>query len=687
MHKSIGLLTRIWFKLSVLTLLAGTALRIALLFNPQTTDIHFTPAGWAEIFVMGALNDLCAVTIGFSAVWFFAMCLSAGKYKRPAGYVIAGIFTALFVYVTFFNTIFDEYGSVVPLIASLLSGYAAVTFTLRMFIPGLRKRWAVVSLGVLLGLSVAAIVFNTVSEYIFWSEFGVRYNFIAVDYLVYTHEVVGNIMESYPIVQLATALAIVCVGITFWLFRNDIPRADEFDSLPMKAVAGPAYFLIFCAALGIMTLTERLQYTDNVYVNELQANGCYKFCDAFLKNELDYRQFYITMDEAEAEEYVNSVYGSSEGNRREVVSATEEIHRNIVLVTVESMSASFMERFGNEDNITPCLDSLCNMGLCFERIYATGNRTVRGLEAVTLSLPPCPGQSIVKRKNCGGRHSVAEILREKGYTTTYFYGGDSYFDNMKAFFGGNGYDIVDRTSFDTGEITFANIWGVCDEDTYRKALDVLDGKHASGAPFFAHIMTVSNHRPYTYPDGRISIPSDSKSRRGGVMYSDYALGEFMREASRREWFGNTVFVITADHCASSAGKTEIPLGKYHIPALIYAPEFIAPQSVSKTASQIDIMPTVLSLLGMNYTSYMYGRDILADDFEERAFIATYQALGYLEGGGGRLTVLSPVRRAAQFVLQPSEDDPYGTEPAADMDNEALRRAVAYYQTAASAGGI
>lgn len=681
MQKSIGLLTRIWFKLSVLALLAGTALRIALLFNSQTVDIHFPFVGWLEIFVLGALNDLCVVTIGFAAVWLFAMCLSSGKYKRPAGYVIAGLFAALFVYVTAFNTMLDEYGSVVPQVAALLCGYAAVTFVLRMFVGGLRRKWATASFGLLLGLGVAAIVFNTVSEYIFWSEFGVRYNFIAVDYLVYTNEVVGNIMESYPIIPLAAALATICIGITFWLFRHDIARADEFDGRQWKAVAGPAYFLAFCAALGILNLTARCQQGDNVYINELQANGCCKFVEAFMKNELDYRQFYITMDEDEAEEFVGSVYGSGKGIRREVLSPAEEMHRNIVLITVESMSASFMERFGNNDNITPCLDSLYNRGLAFERIFATGNRTVRGLEAVTLSLPPCPGQSIVKRKNCGGRHTVAEILRDKGYTTTYFYGGDSYFDNMKAFFGGNGYEIVDRSSFDTDEITFANIWGVCDEDSYRKALAELDRKHASGMPFFAHIMTVSNHRPYTYPEGRISIPGDSKTRRGGVMYSDYALGEFMREAARREWFDNTVFVITADHCASSAGKTEIPLGKYHIPALIYAPAFIEPQSIGKTASQIDLMPTVLSLLGMNYTSYMYGRDILADDFTERAFIATYQALGYLEGES--LTVLSPVRRAARYVLRPTEDDPYRTEPAEDTDHEALRRAVAYYQTAAA----
>ena len=160
--------------------------------------------------------------------------------------------------------------------------------------------------------------------------------------------------------------------------------------------------------------------------------------------------------------------------------------------------------------------------------------------------------------------------------------------------------------------------------------------------------------------------------------SDYALGGFLDAASREPWFDNTVFVITADHCASSAGKTEIPLEKYHIPAMIYAPAFVASGSVGKTASQIDLMPTLFSLLGMDYDSWFYGRDILADDFRERAFVATYQDLGYLEGD--RFTVLSPVDRAEQFLLRPTDDDPYALERTEAIDSTHLNRAISLYQT-------
>ena len=151
---------------------------------------------------------------------------------------------------------------------------------------------------------------------------------------------------------------------------------------------------------------------------------------------------------------------------------------------------------------------------------------------------------------------------------------------------------MDQRQYAPEEITFANIWGVCDEDAYAKALRTLDEDARSGKPFFAHLMTVSNHRPFTYPAGKVAIPNDAKSRAGGVMYTDYALGRFLEEARKRPWFDRTVFVITADHCASSAGRTELPLEKYHIPGVIYAPGFIAPALETRTVSQIDLMPTL-----------------------------------------------------------------------------------------------
>ncbi len=668
----------IYLRLALLTLVVCTLLRIVLLFNEQTSELGFGFLQWIAVFGLGALNDLAALTVGYAFLWVFLLSLSKWKYSRPTGYILLGMLVAAFCYVAFCNTIFDEYGSAAPLVASIVLGYWAGSFALRLFWRRLQPLWSKAWFAALLGIYVGAILFNAVSEYFFWSEFGVRYNFIAVDYLVYTNEVVGNIMESYPIVPLATLIVVLTVAVTWSLFRRDIRATEAFKNIRWKLVASPIYLAMAGVALWLLPFNTRFQTSDNVYYNELQANGLYKFYEAFLKNELDYAQFYRTLPEDEAAALVHDEYRSEGQNHRFIDSPNEEQRPNIVLVTLESMSASFMARYGNPDTLTPRLDSLCSKALVFDRLFATGNRTVRGLEAVTLSLPPCPGQSIIKRPRNAGMHSTGAMLRDKGYDVLYFYGGNSYFDNMEAFFGGNGYEIVDQKNYTPDEITFQNIWGVSDEDSYAKAIRTVGERARSGRPFFAHIMSVSNHRPYTYPAGRISIPNDAKSRAGGVMYSDYALGEFLDAASREPWFANTVFVITADHCASSAGKTEIPLEKYHIPAMIYAPGLVEPGSIGKIASQIDLMPTLFSLLGMDYDSWFYGRDILADDFRERAFVATYQDLGYLEEG--RFTVLSPVDRTEQFLLRPTADDPYAMERTEMIDSTHLDRAISLYQT-------
>ncbi|UEA87048.1 LTA synthase family protein [Alistipes senegalensis] len=680
MQKSIRLVSGLYIKLALLTAAVGFVLRIVLLFNAQTTSLDFSFGEWLEIFLFGAVNDLCAATVGFVFLWLFMLSVSRTKYTKPWGWIILALLAAAFCYVAFFNTIFDEYGSVAPRIATCVLGYWAGSFALRLFLPeGFRNHWTTVWFALFVVLYVGAIVFNGISEYFFWNEFGVRYNFIAVDYLVYTNEVVGNIMESYPVVPMTLGIVVVTLLITWYLFRRDLVQAEYLKGWRWKAVVAPAYIAALFAAIGLLNFNTRFQDSGNVYVNELQANGLYKFYDAFVKNSLDYEQFYITRPEAEAEAFVHGVYGST-GDNLHAVSAGggSEIRRNIVLVTIESMSASYMERFGNTESITPVLDSLYRLGMAFDRVYATGNRTVRGLEAVTLSLPPCPGQSIIKRPNNAGMHSTGALLREKGYNVTYFYGGNSYFDNMETFFSGNGYDIVDQKSYSPEEITFANIWGVCDEDAYRKVIRTLGEQSQDGKPFFAHVMTVSNHRPFTYPAGKIRIPNDSKTRAGGVLYTDYALGQFLAEASKQPWFDNTIFLITADHCASSAGRTEIPLHKYHIPALIFAPGFVAPQQIEGIVSQIDLMPTLLSLLDMDYDSHFYGRSIFDPDYVNRAFIATYQDLGYLEGD--TFTILSPVRRYEQYRVVPTEENPHNLEPAAQTDTTQLDRAVYYYQT-------
>lgn len=660
------------------SLLIGIIVRVVLLFNPQT-QATFSFDDWLNIFLLGAINDICITIIAVFFIWLNLIFRSESKYCTPWGYIILSLIAIAFIYTTFFNTIFDEYGSVVSKIVCYFLLYKLISFGLRLFIPSIRSNWSLITYYLILFLYVTIILTNAIGEYFFWDEFGVRYNFIAVDYLVYTNEVVGNILESYPIVPLSIILIIVSSIIIYFIGRRTTKTINNIPSFKGKLAISAFYCILLVLSGMLLKFNTRFQNKPNIYVNELQANGAFKFCTAFMNSELDYNKFYVTLPEKEIIEIINNQYGSEGINNIQIINDTlPEVHKNIVLITVESLSASFLTHYGNTDNITPNLNRLMSESLAFTNIFATGNRTVRGLEAVTLSLPPSAGESIIKRPNNQDLFSTGKVLKDKGYTVQYFYGGDSYFDNMGTFFSGNGYDIIDKKSFSSDEITFSNIWGVCDEDMYNKALGVFDKNAATGKPFFGHIVTVSNHRPFTYPENKIDIPANIKSRNGGVKYTDYALGVFMDKASKQPWFNNTVFVIVADHCASSAGKTEIPLEKYRIPALIYAPGFIEPKQINTLASQIDVMPTVFGLLHFSYKSQFYGKDIFSSDYKSRAFVATYQNLGYWEKD--ILTVLSPTRKVEQFKVQENENFEFNLSVLNNVDSLYLKNAVANYQT-------
>ncbi|MDO9372695.1 MAG: LTA synthase family protein, partial [Gammaproteobacteria bacterium] len=352
--------------------------------------------------------------------------------------------------------------------------------------------------------------------------------------------------------------------------------------------------------------------------------------------------------------------------------------RNVVLISVESLSASFLGAYGATTGLTPHLDQLAREGLKFERVFATGTRTVRGLEALSLGTPPVPGQAIVRRPNNEHLTTIGELLEYQGFSTFFFYGGYGYFDNMNAYFGANDYRVIDRTDFPKQTVIFENAWGVADEVLFDNTLAALDRESGKDQPFFAQIMTTSNHRPYTYPDGRIDIPSPG-GREGAVKYTDYAIGKFINDARAKPWFNDTLFVIVADHCAAVAGKSKLPVENYHIPLIFYAPALLKPGSYAPMVSQIDIAPTLIEVLGKKGDDYFFGRPFFeTGNNPERVFISNYQELGYLSQGV--LTVLLPQRRVESFRIDP---ETYAATPAA-VDPQRLNEAIAYYQTASRA---
>ncbi|MBE8724655.1 LTA synthase family protein [Flavobacterium hungaricum] len=676
-----------FFYLSVLYFTVSFLLRTVLFFHPITQS-SFTLTESLKIYTLGLLSDFFVFVLASFFLWLYLIFISDSKYNKPTGYIILGFFTLLLIYTASGKSIFDEYGGALPRIVSLFILIKTILFALFLFAQKYRAKIRFWLFAFVIFLYVLVILQNGLSEFFFWNEFGVKYNFIAVNYLIYTNEVIGNIMQSYPVIPLFSGLFLITSLITFFIVKKSKNYIEEIPTLEEKFKISGLYVSLFILSLFAVPNLSKTENSKNIFVNELQSNGLYKFYLAFQNNKLDYYKFYKTLPNQEAfailKEQMPTISGKN--TLRNVTNDSIEKHKNVVLITIESLSADFMEIYGNKQHITPFLDSLAQKSLLFTNTYAAGNRTVRGLEAVTLCLPATAGESVVKREDNKNKFSTGSVFLKKGYQVKFMYGGDAFFDNMQDFYTGNGYQIVDKSNFAANEITFSNVWGVCDEDMYRKAVKIMNLEAKQNKPFFNHIMTVSNHRPFTYPNNKIDIPGDIKSRDGGVKYTDYALSQFFKKAAKQPWFKNTVFVIVADHCASSAGKTELPLDKYRIPALIYTPGN-KPEKCAKLMSQIDLMPTLFGLLHFDYESKFFGQDVLKPDYKPRALIATYQDLGLIKDNV--LTIISPKQQIKQFALKRNEQPGIASEFQIHYDEIPLKtenkmlvdETISYYQAA------
>ncbi|MEO8101666.1 MAG: LTA synthase family protein [Betaproteobacteria bacterium] len=541
----------------------------------------------------------------------------------------------------------------------------------------------IVMLALLLPL-LALMVFVGFAEFTFWNEFASRFNFIAVDYLIYTNEVIGNIRESYNLPLLLTGVAAATLAL--WAMLARVTRPWWQGGLATRQRILTALVLLILPPLAVFALDARYkEFSADGQANELAGNGYFDFWHAFWTNEIDYDRFYKTLPRAKA---IARLAGDMAAKRvpvivtqrpyiRDIVGRGARKPLNVVMISVESFSAEFMTAFGNRQNLTPSLDRLAREGMLFTHLYATGTRTVRGLEALTLSVPPTPGHSIVKRPDNANLYTIGEVFKDHGYESLYLYGGYGYFDNMNAFFAGNGYTVIDRTVLTPEQIHFENIWGVADEDLFSLALRELDVRYAASRPFFAHIMTTSNHRPFTYPEGRIDIPSKS-GREGGVKYTDWSIGNFIERARAKPWFDDTLFVIVADHTHKGRGKQELPLENYHIPMVIYAPKHVPPQRIDTIASQIDVPPTILGLLNVSYRSRFFGQDILLEGrTHERALMANYQTVGYYESG--RIVELKPNSRVRVVDANTGRQAPMD-----ELSQHLIEEAIGYYQLASEA---
>ncbi|NTE01456.1 sulfatase-like hydrolase/transferase [Agrobacterium tumefaciens] len=543
-------------------------------------------------------------------------------------------------------------------------------------------------------LFLLVTLFSFFAEITFWQEFESRFNFIAVDYLIYTYEVIHNINESYPLPYLISGIVIIAFAISYTFYRLKIFKLSfEYKTPVKKRLIYTVPLILIAILFSLLVKNSTAEQGNNRYTNELSKAGIYSFFAAFKNNELNYHEFYKLIDNKNAFTIVRNQLAQQGVSfkkdltiLRDIKGTTPTYQPNVIMITVESLSAEFLAHYGNTQKLTPYLDTIANKSVFFSDMYATGTRTVRGMEALTLSIPPTPGSSIVRRNDNENLFTVGHVFKEKGYINTFFYGGDGYFDNMNHFFGNNGYNIVDRGRklldetyqgsrklITDQDVTFENAWGICDEDIFNVVIKDADEKYNHQQLFNDFVMTTSNHRPFTFPANKINLPSGT--REAAVRYTDYAIGKFIEKIKTRPYFKNTVIIIVADHCASSAGKNEVDISKYQIPCMIFNLKNQPNMNISKMTSQIDLFPTLWHLLGWNYTSEFYGQNVLDDHYQPRVFLGTYQKLAYLKGDS--LLLLSPHRKVDTYLYDKSKN----IQIPHQLSKKVMDEGIANYQTA------
>jgi len=489
-------------------------------------------------------------------------------------------------------------------------------------------------------------------------EYDTRPNRLFVEYLKHPREVSGMLWRGYKL-ELAGALVAVAVLAAVGHALFGAPPVEAAWSWWQMALG--CVLILAAVILSIRgTLKHRpinpstVAYSNDGMLNTLALNSLYNVLYAIysMKHEKSAAAVYGSMPGERMQEIVLTqarlpyppAHASHPSVHDQAPARTRARPANIVIILEESLGAQYSAALGGKQDLTPNLDALARSGWTFTRAYATGTRSVRGLEAISAGFLPTPAQAVLKLPAAQrGFFTLADGLGRQGYHSRFIYGGESHFDNMKAFFLGNGFDeIVDRPDFTNP--AFVGTWGASDEDMFTQ-LDVrLRADQDSGKPSFTLAFSVSNHSPWEYPTGRIAVEGNPATVENTVRYADWALGQFFERARQAPYWDNTLFLIVADHDARVSGDTLIPVRHFHIPAVIVGGG-IEPRREDGIISQIDLPPTLLSLAGVTCTHPMLGHD-LARNVPNRAIMQYENHYGYLRGDD--LLVLLPGKDPVQF---------------------------------------
>ncbi|WP_404407400.1 LTA synthase family protein [Pseudidiomarina marina] len=509
------------------------------------------------------------------------------------------------------------------------------------------------------------LLFMEVSTPAFLLQYDSRPNRLFFEYLLYPKEVFSTLWEGFR-GWLIVGTIVMCGAVYTLLFLQKRMYHQLRSRKPHHGVAWLLWpFIVVVTLFGIRsTLAHRpanpafFAVTSDAMVNSLFINSSYSVAYAAynLRHEASANRVYGNLSDDEVIDVITSEphlrhaqFPFSDYPTVHYQPATNKRERplNIVIILEESLGATFVESLGGIA-ATPNLEQLKHHGWWFENLYATGIRSVRGIEAVVSGFLPSRARSTVKlSKSQRYFFTIADTLKREGYHTEFIYGGESHFDNMASFFSGNGFsNIIDQDDFKHPK--FVGSWGVSDHDLFQKLHERLIYAEQRHQPTFTLAFSSSNHEPFEFPDDEIVLFEQPKNTvNNAVKYADHALGAFFKQAMTSDYWQNTVFLVVADHDTRVYGDELIPLSKFHIPGIIVGAG-ISARTITAVASQIDLAPTLLSLAGVSAYLPTLGQDLSQIDVppSNRAMMQFGDNFGWLEGDN--FTIITTAGEHHQF---------------------------------------
>lgn len=515
---------------------------------------------------------------------------------------------------------------------------------------------------ILIFLLLALYIENATFPFV--AQYDVRPNYLFIEYLKYPQEVTSMILKEYPI-QLAVAMGMLVIMSWAYLRFSPLRLAEAIQTTPLWKRLLFFPFIVVILFIGIRSsfghrpanISDAL-YSTNRMANEIAKNSLYSIGYAYKSytKEEDITKAYgkMKLDEAYARvsTRLNIPIGSKEFpfNRQEPTHFPSKQPKNLVIFIQESMGAQFVGFSGGDVTITPNMEKLSTEGVAFTNLFSNGTRSIRGLAAMSSGWLPVAGEGVVKRnKSQSDFFTVASLLKPMGYKSSFIYGGEGRFDNMRSWYAGNGFDeVIEQKNFN--KPTFTSSWGVCDEDLVIKANERFKQYANNNEKFVSVMFSQSNHSPFELPEGKIEfIPGKPrKSVENAVKYADFAIGRFFDLAKKESYYKDTVFVVVADHNVRVYGDDLVPVNMFHIPALIIT-DGVKPQKVNQLTTQPDILATALDMIGVDLNYPILGHSIYNDANQEMAlmmFNDTF-ALRVKE----RVAIIQPNKEPLTFIYE------------------------------------